>query len=236
MPASACRAPGASSAICIRSMTCRPGARPTTPCCPRCRVSTPILGRIWPCSPSSSCSPLGRSSPRCRRPGAASSRTSCAISGCRAPNCPKTASRASRKSRKRCRRWVRSFPRTCWMRPTRTASGSPTRPSSPACPRMRSRRRGPPPRKMAGQAGNSPCMHRPTCRCCSSAVRPVRWRRSTRLWRPRRASLRFSTPAAAPPCRRAPATTARSTTPACWRARAAASTRRPPRRRRRRSR
>jgi Zn-dependent oligopeptidase len=28
-----CRAPGASSVTCIRSMTSRPGARPTTTCC-----------------------------------------------------------------------------------------------------------------------------------------------------------------------------------------------------------
>jgi oligopeptidase A len=34
-------------------MTCRPGARPTTPCCRRCPASMPTSGRTWRCSPSS---------------------------------------------------------------------------------------------------------------------------------------------------------------------------------------
>jgi Zn-dependent oligopeptidase len=38
-------APGASSATCTRSTTCRPGARPTTRCCRRSRVSTPNSAR-----------------------------------------------------------------------------------------------------------------------------------------------------------------------------------------------
>ena len=49
--------------------------------------------------------------------------TRSATSACRAPNCPRTASRASRPSRRNSPRWRPSSPRTCSTPPTPTPSG-----------------------------------------------------------------------------------------------------------------